>query len=74
MPDFYFDNDIKPGHLQGSVAGVPVPRVPGLAVSEVQAPDSDSPRKCGRKGVSEDVITALTMLVEDLDDEAKNST
>ena len=74
MPEFYFDNDIKLGHLQGSVAGVPVPRVPGLAVSEVQAPDSDSPRKCGCKGVSEDVASALTMLVEDLDDEAKNGT
>ena len=74
MPEFYFDNDIKLGHLQGSVAGVPVPRVPGLAVSEVQAPDSDSPRKCGCKGVSEDVVSALTMLVEDLDDEAKNGT
>ena len=65
MPELYFDNGIKLGHLQGSVAGVPVPRVPGLAVSEVQAPDSDSPRKCGCKGVSEDVVSALTMLVED---------
>ena len=74
MPEFYFDNDIKRGHLPGSVAGVLVLRVPGLAVSEVQAPDSDSPRKCGCKGVSEDVVSAPAMLVEDLDDEAQDGT
>ena len=72
MSKFYKDNGIKLGPLQGSVTGVPVPQGPGFSITEDQAPDSDFSHRCKRKGVSKDIVSVLTMLVEDLDDEIMN--
>ena len=48
MSEFYMDNGIMLGHLQGSVTRVFVPQVPGLANSEGQAPDSDLSHRCAQ--------------------------
>jgi hypothetical protein len=69
----YFDkNDIELGPVQGSVKGAAFNQEPEFAVSADQAPDASFSGKGKRKGESKGIVSIMTMIIEDLNDEIKN--
>jgi len=74
---FYAKNKIEMGPIQGSVKGAAFAQVfgsqePEFAVSDDQAPDAVFNEKGARKGESKGIVSILTMIIEDLNDEIKN--
>merc|ERR1719281_2396634 len=67
---YYKENKIEMGEIQGSVKLLQKP----FAVSEDQAPDASFSDSGSRKGETKGVISLMTMLIEDLQDEIKNDT
>jgi len=72
MAKFYKKNDIAMGPIQGSVKGVFAQQEPEFSVSADQAPDAVFSGKGERKGESKDIVSILTYIIEDLNDEIKN--
>jgi len=72
MAKFYKKNDIEMGPIQGSVKGVFAQQEPEFVISADQAPDAVFSGKGQRKGESKDIVSILTMIIEDLNDEVKN--
>jgi len=72
MAKFYKKNDIAMGPIQGSVKGVFAQQEPEFSVSADQAPDAVFSDKSKRKGESKDIVSILTYIIEDLNDEIKN--
>jgi len=70
---FYSNHSIAMGPIQGSVKGLAFAQEPVFDISEDQAPDVVFSDKGKRKNESKDVISILTMIIEDLNDEIKNS-
>jgi len=73
LSSYYKDNKIDMGPIQGSVKGASlVQQEPEFDVSADQAPGADFSDKGKRKGESKDIVSLMTMIVEDLNDEIKN--
>merc|ERR1719456_1802281 len=66
---YYKKNKIEMGPIQGSVK---LMQEPEFEVSKWQAPDATFSDKGKRKNESKGIISILTMLKEDLEDEIKN--
>merc|ERR1719146_73411 len=66
---YYKKNKIEMGSIQGSVKLL---QEPEFEVSKWQAPDATFSDKGKRKNESKGIISILTMLKEDLEDEIKN--
>jgi len=71
LSKYYKKNKIEMGPIQGSATGL---LQKPFAVSEDQAPDATFSSKGSRKGESKGVVSLMTMLIEDLQDEIKNDT
>jgi len=73
---FYKKNKIEMGPIQGSIKGAAFAQVFGsqepFMVSDDQAPDAVFNEKGARKGESKGIVSILTMIIEDLNDEIKN--
>jgi len=65
-------NDIELGPVQGSVKGAALDQQPEFEVSADQAPDATFSGKGKRKGESKGIVSMMTMIIEDLNDEIKN--
>merc|ERR1719454_1283720 len=69
LSSYYTKNKIEIGPIQGSVKFM---QEPEFEVSKWQAPDATFKDKGARKNESKGIISILTMLKEDLEDEIKN--
>mmetsp|Transcript_39432 Transcript_39432/g.62553 ORF Transcript_39432/g.62553 Transcript_39432/m.62553 type:complete len:708 (-) Transcript_39432:42-2165(-) len=67
---YYKENGIKLGPTQGSVKLLQ--EDPAFEISEDQAPDATFSHKGSRKLQSKDVVSLLTYIIEDLQDEVTN--
>jgi len=72
LSKFYKKNKVEMGEIQGSATGAALNQEPVFEVSEDQAPDASFSNKGGRKNESKGIISIMTMLIEDLQDEVKN--
>jgi len=76
LSEYYKKHGIEMGPVQGSVKGLAFtqdePLEPEFDVSADQAPDAVFSHKGKRKNESKDIISILTMIIEDLNDEIKN--
>eukprot|EP00747_Dinoflagellata_sp_TGD_P139147 gnl/TRDRNA2_/TRDRNA2_175867_c0_seq1.p1 gnl/TRDRNA2_/TRDRNA2_175867_c0~~gnl/TRDRNA2_/TRDRNA2_175867_c0_seq1.p1 ORF type:complete len:715 (-),score=248.94 gnl/TRDRNA2_/TRDRNA2_175867_c0_seq1:100-2244(-) len=68
LSKFYKENKIEMGKLQGAA----LIQKPEFEVSEDQAPDATFSDKGGRKNESKGIISIISMIMEDLQDEVKN--
>merc|ERR1719231_615493 len=68
---FYKNNEIETGPVQGSI-NLLQKRAPVFEVSADQAPDASFTGAGKSSGESKGIISTLTMIKEDLDDEIKN--
>merc|ERR1719469_145064 len=66
---FYEKNKVDMGPIQGSVKLV---QEPVFEVSEDQAPETEFSGKGSRKTQSKGIVSLMTMLIEDAEDEIKN--
>jgi len=73
LSSFYSNHSIAMGPIQGSVKDLALAQEPVFDISEDQAPETVFSDKALRKSESKDVISILTMIIEDLNDEIKNS-
>merc|ERR1719456_741451 len=69
LSSYYKKNKIEMGPIQGSVKLI---QEPEFEVSKWQAPDATFKDKGARKNESKGIVSILTMLKEDLEDEIKN--
>jgi peptidoglycan hydrolase CwlO-like protein len=74
----YFEkNDIKLGKIQAGVKEIVLRQDPNegpaFERSQWDAPEAEFKGKGARKGESKDIISILTMLIEDLNDEVRNA-
>jgi len=69
MSKFYVKQGVDMGPIQGSVKLL---QEPVFKVSADQAPDASFSGKGSHKGESKGIVSILTMIIEDLDDEIKN--
>jgi len=70
---YYKKHGIDMGPVQGSVKGLALAQdEPEFDVSADQAPDAVFSHKGKRKNESKDIVSILTMIIEDLNDEIKN--
>jgi len=73
---FYEKNGIDQGEIQGSVKMLLLQKVfgkqPEFEVSADQAPEADFSGKGSRKGESKGIVSILTMIIEDAEQEIKN--
>jgi hypothetical protein len=67
---YYKKNDIKMGPIQGSVKLMQ--EDPVFAISEDQAPDATFSKKGHRKNESKDIVSLMTYIIQDLENEIKN--
>merc|ERR1740117_831809 len=65
------NNNISMGEIQGSVKLIQ--QGPEFEISADQAPDADFASSGSRKGESKGIVSIMTMLIEDLNDEISNS-
>jgi len=65
------NNNISMGEIQGSVKLIQ--QGPEFEISADQAPDADFASAGSRKGESKGIVSIMTMLIEDLNDEISNS-
>merc|ERR1712066_1012822 len=72
LTSYYRNHSIDMGPIQGSVKGLALAQDPDFEISADQAPDVDFSDKGKRKNESKDIISILTMIIEDIDDEIKN--
>jgi len=70
LSSFYEKNDVALGPIQGSVKLFS--EEPAFDVSKDQAPEAKFSDKGSHKGESKGAISALAMIIEDLEDEVKN--
>jgi len=70
---YYKRNNIEMGPLQGGVKDLAMVQQPEFDVSADQAPDAVFSGKGKRKNESKGVLQIIQMIVEDLNDEIKNS-
>jgi len=70
LSSFYEKNDVALGPIQGSVKLFS--EEPAFDVSKDQAPEAKFSGKGSRKNQSKGAISALAMIIEDLEDEVKN--
>jgi len=69
----YFRNhSINMGPIQGSVKGLALAQQPEFDISADQAPDLDFSGAGKRSTQTKDVVSMLTMIIEDINDEVKN--
>jgi len=73
LSSYYTNHSIAMGPIQGSVKGVALDQQPEFNVSADQAPDAVFSDKGKRKNESKDILSILTIVIEDLNDEIKNS-
>lgn len=70
---YYKKNGIALGPIQGEMKGLSLmSRDPVFEVSEDQAPDATFSSKGSRKGESKDIVSLMTYLIQDLEDEVRN--
>jgi len=70
---YYANRSVAMGEVQGSVKGAAaLLQQPVFNVSADQAPEADFTGKGHRKGEAKGIVSILTMIIEDLDDEIKN--
>merc|ERR1719507_2979724 len=69
LKDYYEKNKIPLGKVQD---GSFVQQGPEFEVPEDQAPDADFSGKGSRKGEAKGIVSIMTMIIEDLNDEIKN--
>jgi len=75
LSSYYNNNSIKLGPIQGERAGLSLASVrqgPDFEVGEFDAPDAVFSGKGKRKDESKGIISLLTTLIEDLNEEVKN--
>jgi len=70
---YYKKNGIDMGPIQGSVKGLALAQQPNFEISADQAPDTVFSNKGQRKDETKGIVQILTSILEDLDDEIKNS-
>jgi len=70
LKDYYEKNKIPLGKVQD---GSFVQQGPEFEVPEDQAPDADFSGKGSRKGEAKGIVSMMTMIIEDLNDEIKNA-
>jgi len=71
---YYVNNSIEMGPIQGNVKGLAFAQQgPDFEVSADDAPDAIFSGKGKRKDESKGIVQILTMIIEDLNDEIKNS-
>jgi hypothetical protein len=74
LTKYYKKNDIKMGKIQAGVKDLTLAQEePEFAISEDQAPEAVFSNKGKRKNESKDIVSIMTMLIEDVADEIKNS-
>jgi len=71
LASYYEKNKIELGPIEGSVKGAALAQEPEFKVSEDQAPDATFSHKGKRKHESKGIISLLTMIMEDLQNEIK---
>merc|ERR1719313_2814064 len=69
---FYKNNEIETGPIQGSINLLQKKKAPVFEVSADQAPDASFTGAGKSSGESKGIISTLTMIKEDLDDEITN--
>lgn len=73
LTSYYRNHSIDMGPIQGSVKALAFAQQgPDFEISADQAPDVDFSGKGKRKNESKDIVSILTMIIEDIDDEIKN--
>jgi len=70
LKDYYEKNKIPLGKVQG---GSFMQQGPEFEVPEDQAPDADFSGKGSRKNEAKGIVSIMTMIIEDLNDEIKNA-
>jgi len=73
LSSYYTNHSIAMGPIQGSVKDLALSQQPEFDVSADQAPDAIFSDKGKRKNESKDILSILTMIIEDLNDEIKNT-
>mmetsp|Transcript_127134 Transcript_127134/g.368062 ORF Transcript_127134/g.368062 Transcript_127134/m.368062 type:complete len:726 (-) Transcript_127134:88-2265(-) len=71
LESYYANHTVAMGEVQGSVKGALIQQ-PEFDVSADQVPDADFTDKGHRKGEAKGIVSILTMIIEDLNDEIKN--
>jgi predicted nucleic acid-binding Zn-ribbon protein len=69
---FYKNNDIDQGEIQGGAKAAALVQEPEFEVSEDQAPDASFTSAGKSGGESKGILSIMTMIKEDLEDEIKN--
>mmetsp|Transcript_130737 Transcript_130737/g.244610 ORF Transcript_130737/g.244610 Transcript_130737/m.244610 type:complete len:726 (+) Transcript_130737:85-2262(+) len=71
---YYKNRSIALGPIQGAVKGLSLRQAqdPVFSVSEDQAPDATLSGKGSHKGEAKDILSLMTYLIEDLEDEIRN--
>jgi len=75
LSSYYGNNSIELGPIQGAVKGLSLASTrqgPNFDVDEFDAPDADFSGKGKRKNESKGIVSLLTSIIEDLNDEIKN--
>merc|ERR1719510_1684260 len=73
LTKYYKKNDIEMGPIQGGVKDAFMQEDPEFAISEDQAPEAVFSSKGKRKNETKDIVSIMTMLIEDVADEIKNA-
>merc|ERR1711957_1063644 len=68
----FYDKNAKLGKIQGSSQGLDLLEEPVFERSADAAPDADFSGKGSRKGSAKGIVSILTMVIEDLNDEVTN--
>jgi len=71
LGSYYANHSVDMGEVQGSVKGAFLQQ-PEFQVSADQAPEAEFSDKGHRKGEAKGIVSILTMIIEDLNDEIKN--
>eukprot|EP00448_Togula_jolla_P022416 CAMPEP_0170591332 /NCGR_PEP_ID=MMETSP0224-20130122/12348_1 /TAXON_ID=285029 /ORGANISM="Togula jolla, Strain CCCM 725" /LENGTH=739 /DNA_ID=CAMNT_0010915191 /DNA_START=44 /DNA_END=2263 /DNA_ORIENTATION=+ len=74
LSKYYKNNDVAMGPIQGDIKGLSLEQVsqPDFDIDADQAPEAKFSSKGHRKRESKGVVSILTMLIEDINDEIKN--
>jgi len=72
LESYYANHSVAMGEVQGSVKGAALLQQPEFDVSADQAPEADFSHKGHRKGEAKGIVSIMTMIIEDLNDEIKN--
>jgi len=71
LKEYYAKNEIEFGKIQGG-EGESLLQDPDFAVPKDQAPEADFSDKGSRKDGAKGIVSLMTMIIEDLNDEIKN--